>query len=120
MFEIIKKTLLAGVGAAVLTKEKAEVALQDFVEQGKVSAADAKVMARKIADQGKQEYKNVSNEIESKLRSYTSQPDAQSQARIAELEARLAALEKKRRPAAKKTTVAKKTARPSSAKRKIA
>jgi polyhydroxyalkanoate synthesis regulator phasin len=47
MIDVIKKTLLAGVGAAVVTKEKAEAALEDFVRQGKVSSADARIMAEK-------------------------------------------------------------------------
>ena len=50
MIDLIKKTLLAGVGAAIVTKEKAEHALQDYVKQGKVSAADARAMAERIAE----------------------------------------------------------------------
>jgi len=99
MFDAIKKTLLAGVGAAVITKEKAEVAFDDFVQQGKVSAADARVMAHKLAQQGRHEFKAVSREIERKVRSLAEINDAKARDRIAELEARIKALEKKGRPA---------------------
>ena len=99
MFDAIKKTLLAGVGAAVITKEKAEVAFDDFVQQGKVSAADAKVMAQKLAKQGREEFATVSREIEKKLKGIAAMSDATTRERIAELEARLSALEKKRRRA---------------------
>ena len=99
MFDAIKKTLLAGVGAAVITKEKAEVAFDDFVQQGKVSAADARAMAHKLAQQGRREFKAVSHEVENKVRSLAEINDAKARDRIAELEARIKALEKKRRPA---------------------
>ena len=45
MIEVIKKAILAGVGAAALTKEKAEEVLGDLVEKGKLSASDAKEAA---------------------------------------------------------------------------
>jgi len=102
MFDAIKKTLLAGVGAAVITKEKAEVAFGDFVKQGKVSAEDARVMAHKLAQQGRHEFKAVSREIEKKVRSLAEVSDAAARERITELEARLKALEKKRRPAGRR------------------
>lgn len=50
MIETIKKTLLAGVGAAVITKEKVQDALEDYVRQGKLKAEDAKIIAEKIAE----------------------------------------------------------------------
>jgi len=52
MIDTIKKTLLAGVGAAVVTKDKVEAALEDFVKQGKVSSGEARAMAEKIAAEG--------------------------------------------------------------------
>jgi polyhydroxyalkanoate synthesis regulator phasin len=56
MIDLIKKSLMAGIGAAVVTKEIVEEALEDFVRQGKVSAADAAIMAEKIAEQGRREF----------------------------------------------------------------
>ena len=45
MIDTVKKALLAGVGAAVVTKDKIEHALDEFVRQGKVSADEARAMA---------------------------------------------------------------------------
>ena len=36
MIDLMKKTLLAGIGATIITKEKVEEALQDYIRQGKV------------------------------------------------------------------------------------
>lgn len=93
MIETLKKTLLAGVGAAVITKEKAEAALADFVQSGKVNASDARAMAHRIATEGRKEFKAVSGEIETRVKDLTSSSNAATKARIAALEARIAELE---------------------------
>ncbi len=112
MINALKKTLLVGVGAAVITKEKAEAAFADFVQSGKVNAADARAMARKIAAQGREEFKTVSGEIETKVKHLASQSNAATKARIAALEARIAELEGKKPAAArtKKRTAKRKSA----------
>ena len=93
MIDIIKKTLLAGVGAAVVTKEKVESALGDFVQQGKVSATEARQMAEKIAAQGRKEFETMSHELSEKIRDTAAGFDRKTQERIAALEARVTALE---------------------------
>lgn len=93
MIDIIKKTLLAGVGAAIVTKEKVEAALDEFVKQGKVSSAEARAMADKIAADGRREFDILSNELNEKLRDFVSRRDHTVQDRLAALEARVAALE---------------------------
>lgn len=94
MIDVIKKTLLAGVGAAVITKEKVESALNEFVQQGKVSSTEARTMAEKIADQGRREFDAMSHELSEKLRERFTGYDRMAQQRIDFLEARVAALEK--------------------------
>lgn len=94
MIDTLKKTLLAGVGAAVLTKDKVEAALGDFVKQGKVSSADARAMAEKIASDGRREFDALSHELEGKFRDAFAGIDRRAQQRIDALEARVAALER--------------------------
>jgi len=98
MIDLIKKSLLAGAGAAAVTKEKVEQALDEFVRQGKVTAADAKVMADKIADQGRREFDEVCAIVSAKVREFTSRDDEKTQARLAALEQRVRALEEKLTP----------------------
>lgn len=93
MIDVIKKTLLAGVGAAVITKEKVEGALGDLVRQGKLSADEARTMAQKIADQGKTEFEEVSQNLSTKIKELLSRNHEQTQARLAALEARVTELE---------------------------
>jgi len=94
MIDIIKKTLLAGIGAAVITKDKVESALGDFVKQGKVSSAEARAMAEKISEEGRREFDTFSQELQTKLREAFAGIDHRAQQRLDALEARVASLER--------------------------
>lgn len=100
MIDLIKKSLLAGVGAAIVTKEKLEQTLNEFVREGKVSSSDARVMADKIAEQGRKEFDEICAKLGTKLRDVTARADETSQARIAALELRVRVLEQKLAPPA--------------------
>jgi polyhydroxyalkanoate synthesis regulator phasin len=106
MIDTIKRTLLAGVGAAVITKEKVEASMDDWVKQGKVSTAEARQVAEKIAEQGRQEFETLSHELNEKLREKFSGNERRTQERIDALEARIAALERAAQPAAPAVTAA--------------
>ncbi|NUN49226.1 MAG: hypothetical protein HUU15_10410 [Candidatus Brocadiae bacterium] len=82
MFDAIKKTLLAGVGAAVITKDKADEVIADFVKRGKVNAADARKMAHQLARQGRAEFKSVSREVEKQVKDLVEVNDAVARERI--------------------------------------
>jgi polyhydroxyalkanoate synthesis regulator phasin len=102
MMNSIRRALLAGVGAAIITKEKAEETLNDFVQQGRVSAKDAKVMARQLAKDGRKEFQSVRSDVEDKLLDLAKQAGTQAQARIAALEAKVAALQQEKKQAPRK------------------
>lgn len=93
MFDLIKKTLLAGVGAAVVTKEKVQDALEDYVRQGKLKADDARIIAEKIAERGKREFEEMSAQASAKASEIFNRHDSALASRIAALEARVTALE---------------------------
>lgn len=98
MIDVIKKTILAGVGAALTTTEKAEAALQEMVRQGKLSTADARIIAEKIAEQGRREFEEMSQELGAKVRAMLDRVDSDTQARLAALEERVRVLEAKATP----------------------
>lgn len=93
MIDLIRKTILAGVGAAVLTKEKVEESLNDLVEKGRISADEAKTTAEKIAEDGKREFEAVSKEIQTGVNDLLEQIGIGQKDRLAALEKRLLALE---------------------------
>ena len=95
MIDLIKKSLLASAGAAAITKEKVEQALEEFVRQGKVSAADARVMTDKITEQGRKEFDEMCAKLGAKLGEFTTKAGESSHAKITALEQRLRVLEEK-------------------------
>ncbi len=107
MITAIKKTLLAGLGAAVITKERLEAGLDELVSQGKLSAADARSLARKLSRDGRREFKELSGELGDKLNEVALRSAGAAQTRLRELEARLQKFEKdararRARPAARR------------------
>lgn len=101
MIDLIKKTVLAGIGATIVTAEKIEVAMQDLVKQGKVSAEEAKAMAGKIAEEGRREWDSTSKDLSERIRDLLAKADFARKSevealaqRVQALEAKLAALER--------------------------
>jgi polyhydroxyalkanoate synthesis regulator phasin len=95
MIDTFKKTLLAGLGAAVITKGKVQESLEDFVKQGRISAAEAREMAEKIAEEGRREFDRTSAALGAKARDMLASLDSKCIERIEHLEARVSALEGK-------------------------
>ncbi|HVW20026.1 MAG TPA: hypothetical protein VHC86_02330 [Opitutaceae bacterium] len=98
MIDLIKKSVLAGLGMAVVTKEKVEEALGDLVREGKLNASDAKIMAEKIAEQGRREFDEMSEKLAAKLREFTVRAEESAEKRISALEQRVRVLEQNLTP----------------------
>jgi polyhydroxyalkanoate synthesis regulator phasin len=93
MIDALKKTLLAGVGAATVSKEKVEAVLGDLVRQGKVTSAEAKEVAEKLVSEGRREAEALTQDLGEKLKGAFAGIDQRAQQRLDALEARVAALE---------------------------
>ncbi len=57
--------MLAGVGLAVVTKDKILEALDEYVEKGKLTKEEAAAMSDKIVDEGRNETKKA--KVESRV-----------------------------------------------------
>ena len=55
MIDLVKKTMLAGIGLAVVTKDKVLESLDELVEKGKLTKEEAAAMSEKIVEEGKTE-----------------------------------------------------------------
>jgi polyhydroxyalkanoate synthesis regulator phasin len=96
MFDLIKKTVYAGMGLALMTKEKAEEVAKKLVEEAKLSEAEGKKvvdeMLKKSAEAKESLEKTIKDTIEGTLKKL----DLPSNKKIADLERRLAELEGKK------------------------
>lgn len=125
MIDTIKKAILAGVGAATLTTEKAEKALGELVDRGKLTATEASEAARKISDEGKKEFDEATRKVQESFddvlarigRGHRERLDSLEtkvgllEARLAKLEKSAAGKEEEKQEAEPKTAAQKETAK---------
>ena len=95
MIDTIKKTLLAGVGMTVVTKEKIESALSEYVAKGKVTAEEAKATAHRIAEDGRKEWEETSSELSKKFEALMERANFAPRSEVQALEARVRLLEER-------------------------
>jgi len=95
MLDLIKKTVLAGIGATVITKEKVEVLLNEYVEKGKLSAQDAKNLSERIVADGKHEFEQVKHDLSGRFQELLEKSKLATRDELTALEKRLATLEAK-------------------------
>jgi polyhydroxyalkanoate synthesis regulator phasin len=93
MIDLIKKTVLAGIGATVTTKEKIDGLLNEYVEKGKLSAHEAKSLADRIVEDGKQEFEQAKSDFSHLFNDFLKKANLVTRDEYAKLEKRLHALE---------------------------
>ncbi|MGE9290193.1 MAG: phasin family protein [Puniceicoccales bacterium] len=93
MFDLVKKAMFAGVGAAVVTKEKVEKTLQEMVDKGKMSAEEAKDLTGKIIEAGEKETEQARNEATRLFTDMLNRAQVVTQDQIEALEKRVRDLE---------------------------
>ena len=100
MLEMIRKSLLATLGAAVVTKEKVEEATRNWVEEGKISRSEAERLAEDLVESGQHQWQEIQTRVSETVRKGLDTLDIGSrkefrdlQARVEELERRLALLQ---------------------------
>jgi len=95
MFDFIKNTMLAGIGATVVTKETVERQLNEFVAKGKLSAEEARQAADNISEEGKKEFNRATSEMTNFFEELLNRGHIVSRSQYDALEARVSALERR-------------------------
>jgi len=65
---MLKDLLYAGIGAAVVMKEKVEEEVKKLEEQGKIKTTDAKSFLESIEKKGQEEHERVKEELKTALK----------------------------------------------------
>ena len=104
MLELIRKSLLAGLGVGVITKEKAQQAAQELVDEGKLAADDAKRFVDRLLEGANEQREEFQAGIRDAVRKALDSTDVARaedlqviKQRLADLELRFAALESRDR-----------------------
>ncbi|MBU1045370.1 MAG: hypothetical protein KJ915_13355 [Candidatus Omnitrophica bacterium] len=113
MFELIEKIILAGVGLANLTKEKAESLVDMLIKKGQIQAKDKKAVLSRLLKSTKQ----LDSDLENKMKQVSISVVKNSQKQIDALNKKLAQLAKSLEVEKKKTKVVK--AAPVAVKKKV-
>jgi polyhydroxyalkanoate synthesis regulator phasin len=95
MFELIRKSLLATLGAAVLTKEKIQEVTFSLVEQGKISTEEAEKLADDLVKSGQSQWDEVQSKVSESVRRSMDSLDLSRKTEFQELKARVENLEKR-------------------------
>jgi len=93
MIELVRKTMLAGVGLAVVTKDKVLESLEELVEKGKLTKEEAVEMSDKIVQDGKDQTEKAKSEAGKLFTEMLQRANLVTKDQYDALEARIADLE---------------------------
>ena len=92
---LIRKVLLAGVGAVVLTQEEVEKVINRLVERGELAEQDGKKLFRDVMAKRKKDAKKAEEEMNKQLEELLARMNVPTKSDIDALSAKITALSKK-------------------------
>jgi poly(hydroxyalkanoate) granule-associated protein len=95
MFDIARKVLLAGVGAAALAQDEAETFVKKLVERGEVAERDGKKMMREVVEKRRKGAQKAEAEVDKRFEELMARLNVPRKSDIDALSAKIAALSKK-------------------------
>ena len=95
MFDLIKKTMLTGVGLAIMTKDKIEDLAMEIAEKGKMSEKEGKKLIDELLKKSEQAKKDLDKKIEDAVQKTLKKMDIVTGKDIIELEEKIKCLEQK-------------------------
>jgi len=93
MIDLVKKAMFAGVGAAVVTKDKVEESVQELVQKGKISSEEAQKLSERIVEKGEKETEEARQEASKLFTEFLNRAQVATQDQIDALEQRVRDLE---------------------------
>ncbi len=95
MLELSRKLLLAGIGAAVLTKEKIEGIVRELIKQGEISKEEGIKLVKEVLQKGEEMQKTLEAKIEVGINKAMERLNIPTRKEIQELREKLEKLIKK-------------------------
>jgi len=68
MIDLVKKTLLTGIGVAALTKEKVEELAKDFIEKGKLTEQEGRELVDQLLKRSEEAKDELQAQVEEKVK----------------------------------------------------
>ncbi|MBP8645985.1 MAG: hypothetical protein KBH99_07690 [Syntrophobacteraceae bacterium] len=95
MIDLIKKSLYAGIGAVVLTKEKIQEMTRRLVEDGKITREESEKLAEEMVKSGERQWEEMSRGISDALKRWMENLDVVRRKELTPLEERINLLEQR-------------------------
>lgn len=95
MSGLVNKLLLAGLGAAAITREKAEKYVKDMSSRGKFSKDEAASLINDLAKKGKQAQGEIKDLVKKNITKLLKETEMASREDVAELKKKIRDLEEK-------------------------
>jgi polyhydroxyalkanoate synthesis regulator phasin len=96
MIDLVKKTLLTGVGFAALTKEKIEEVAKDFVEKGKITEQEGKALVDDLVARSDESRLEFQKQVEEKVQAVMKKMNLAKQSDLDALKAEIEELRNSR------------------------
>ena len=94
MIDLIKKTMLAGVGLAAMTKDKVEELAEELTEKGELSEKEAKKMVDDLLKRSKRARKDLDKKMENVVMKVLKKLDVATKKDIARLDKKIKNIKK--------------------------
>ena len=95
MSDLIKKTILTGLGIASLTKEKAEKLVKDLIKEGEVSEGEGSKLVKDLLEKVEDNKKTIEKQVENTVKNVLKKINIPSKKDITELDKKIEKLDKK-------------------------
>lgn len=95
MLDSFRNLLMAGLGAALITREKVLEVAQKWVDKGSMSATEAEKLADEIMEESKRQARSLGQSIDESVRGVLKSMELAKANELADLEERVAALEER-------------------------
>ena len=94
MIDLIKKTMLAGVGLAAMTKDKVEELAEELTEKGELSEREAKELLDDLLKRSKRAKKDLDKKMENVVMKVLKKMDVATKKDIARLDKKIKNIKK--------------------------
>lgn len=95
MLDDVKKGLLTGLGAVVLTKEKIEKIVQKLVDEAKLNKEDAKQLQKDLLESGQNQWDRLTEAFSDLVKKATDRLEGSTKKEVHELKEKVEHLEKR-------------------------
>jgi len=95
MLDLLKKSLMAGLGAVVITRDKIREGTRSLVEEGKMSTEEAEKLADELVKSGERQWDELNSKFQSSMRKWSDNADVENKKEIQDLKARVELLEQR-------------------------